>query len=168
MFLRGAAVPAPSTRFQEAAMSIVQDVSQQIKDAMKARDKIRTTALRSIRALLLNEMKKDGSDDLSEDTCIAILRRLEKQRGESIEAFANAGREEQAEAERGELAVIRGFLPSLADEETTRGYVREAISQTGAAQPGDVGRVMGALMKAHKGEIDGGLAKKIAGELLAD
>lgn len=149
-------------------MSIVQDVSQQMKDAMKAKEKIRLTALRSIRALLLNEMKKDGSDDLSEETCVAILRRLEKQRGESIEAFANAGREEQAEAERGELAVIREFLPSLADEATTRGYVEEAIRQTGAAKQGDAGRVMGALMKQYKGQIDGGLAKKIASELLAD
>ena len=148
-------------------MSIVQDVSQQMKDAMKAREKIRLTALRSIRALLLNEMKKDGSDDLADETCIAILRRLEKQRGESIEAFSQAGREEQAEAERGELAVIREFLPTLADEETTRGYVREAIAATGASAPGDVGRVMGTLMKEHKGQIDGGLARKIAADLLA-
>lgn len=148
-------------------MSIVQDVSQQMKEAMKAREKIRLTALRSIRALLLNEMKKDGSDDLPDETCIAILRRLEKQRGESIEAFSQAGREEQAEAERGELAVIRQFLPTLADEETTRGYVREAIAATGAGAAGDVGRVMGALMKEHKGQIDGGLARKIAAELLA-
>ena len=91
-------------------MSIVQDVSQQMKDAMKAKEKIRLAALRSIRALFLNEMKKDGSDDLSEEVCVAILRRLEKQRGESIEAFAGAGREELAEAERGELAVIRALV----------------------------------------------------------
>ncbi|MBW2274453.1 MAG: GatB/YqeY domain-containing protein [Deltaproteobacteria bacterium] len=148
-------------------MSIALDVSEQMKEAMKAKDKIRVTALRSIRASLLNEMKKDNSTDLPDETSITLLRRLEKQRGESIEAFEKAGRTEQVEAERGELAVIREFLPSLADEAATRAWVQEAIDASGAGSPGDVGRVMGALMKAHKGEIDGGLAKKIASELLS-
>jgi uncharacterized protein YqeY len=147
-------------------MSIAQDVSNQIKEAMKSKDKIRLNALRNIRSLLLNEMKKDNSNDLPDETSIALVRRLEKQRGESIEAFESAGRDEQARNERSELAVLREFLPGLADEETTRGYVEEAIANSGASSPGDVGRVMGALMKAHKGEIDGGLAKKIASELL--
>ena len=147
-------------------MSIAQDVSNQIKEAMKSKDKIRLNALRSIRSMLLNEMKKDNSEDLPDATSITLMRRLEKQRGESIEAFENAGRDEQAENERGELAVIREFLPVLADEETTRRYVEEAIASSGASSAGDVGRVMGALMKAHKGEIDGGLAKRIASKLL--
>ncbi len=147
-------------------MSIAQDVSNQIKEAMKSKDKIRLNALRSIRSMLLNEMKKDNSEDLPDATSITLVRRLEKQRGESIEAFESAGRDEQAENERGELAVIREFLPVLADEETTRRYVEEAIASSGASSAGDVGRVMGALMKAHKGEIDGGLAKRIASELL--
>ena len=94
------------------------------------------------------------------------MRRLEKQRKESIEAFAGAGREERAAAERAELAVIQAFLPSLADAETTRAWVSEAIASSGASKPGDIGRVMGALMKEHKGEIDGRLAKEIASELL--
>ena len=149
-------------------MSIAMEVSEQVKQAMKAKDKIRVTALRSIRALLLNEMKKDNSTDLSDEISITLLRRLEKQRGESIEAFEKAGRNEQVEAERGELAVIREFLPSLADEAATRAWVQEAIDASGAAQAGDLGRVMGALMKAHKGEIDGALAKKIASELLSE
>jgi uncharacterized protein YqeY len=149
-------------------MSIASDVSEQVKQAMKAKDKIRVTALRSIRALMLNEMKKDNSTDLSDEISITLLRRLEKQRGESIEAFEKAGRNEQVEAERGELAVIREFLPSLADEAATRVWVQEAIDTSGAAQAGDLGRVMGTLMKAHKGEIDGALARKIVSELLSD
>jgi uncharacterized protein YqeY len=62
--------------------------------------------------------------------------------------------------------VIQGFLPSLADEATTRRFVEEAIAASGASKPGDVGRVMGALMKAHKGEVDGTLARRLATELL--
>ena len=101
-------------------MSIVEDVSRQMKEAMKARAKPRLNALRNMRAVLLNEMKKDNSDDLSDEVSVGLLRRLEKQRGESIEAFDNAGRQEQADAERDELAVIREFLPQLADPDATR------------------------------------------------
>ena len=75
---------------------------------------------------------------------------------------------ERVEAEREELVVIQSFLPSLADLETTRGWVVEAIASTGASAKGDIGRVMGALMKVHKGEVDGGLAKGIASDLLGE
>lgn len=149
-------------------MSIVEEISSQMKDAMKARQKLRVNALRNMRSVLLNEMKKDNSTDLPDEVSIGVLRRLEKQRGESIEAFEQAGRAEQAEAERGELAVIREFLPQLADEDATRAIVEAAIEQTGAATKGDLGKVMGAIMKAHKGEVDGNLARTIAAKLLAD
>ncbi|MFT5442377.1 MAG: hypothetical protein ACI8W3_001419 [Myxococcota bacterium] len=149
-------------------MSIVEDVSKQMKDAMKAKEKLRLGALRSMRALMLNEMKKDNSDDLSDEVAITLLRRLEKQRGESIAAFDDAGRAEQADAERTELAVIREFLPQLADEATTRAIVVAAIETSGASAPGDAGRVMGMVMKKHKGEVDGNLARTIAAELLAE
>ncbi len=149
-------------------MAIVDEVSQQMKEALRARQERRLAALRSIRAAFLNEMKRDGSETLADDVCTVLLRRLEKQRKESIEAFEGAGREERAAAEREELTVIESFLPSLADLETTRGWVKEAIASTGASAKGDIGRVMGALMKEHKGEVDGGMAKGIASELLAD
>jgi uncharacterized protein YqeY len=149
-------------------MAIVDQVSQQMKEALRARQERRLVALRSIRAAFLNEMKRDGSETLADDVCTVLLRRLEKQRKESIEAFEGAGREERAAAEREELTVIESFLPSLADLETTRGWVKEAIASTGASAKGDIGRVMGALMKDHKGEVDGGLANGITSELLAD
>ena len=149
-------------------MSIVDDVSRQLQDAMKARDKARLTALRGMRAALLNEMKKDNSDNLPDDVAITVLRRLDKQRGESIEAFGVVGRTEQADAERNEREVIREFLPQLADEETTRKIVLAAIESTGATVAGDLGRVMGAVMKRHKGELDGNLARKVAAQLLEE
>ncbi|MGH0033472.1 MAG: GatB/YqeY domain-containing protein [Myxococcota bacterium] len=148
-------------------MSMVERVSEELKVALKARETNRVAALRGIRAAFLNEMKKDGADDLAEDVCIAVLRRLEKQRKESIEAFEGAGRSEQAAAERAELEVVQSYLPQLADEETTRGWVQEAIDASGASAPGDLGRVMGALMKAHKGDVDGNLARQLATRLLS-
>jgi hypothetical protein len=138
-----------------------------MKDALRAKDAVRLAPLRSIRAAFLNELKKDNSTELSDQDCIPVLRRLEKQRKESIEAFESAGRTEQADVEKGELAVIEGYLPSLADEATTRGWVQAAIEQAGVSDPKQLGKVMGMLMKEHKGEVDAGLAKKLAGELLA-
>jgi uncharacterized protein YqeY len=147
-------------------MGLVERVALQMKEAQKARDAARLAALRNIRAAFLLEMKKDGSETLDDAVGTAVLRRLAKQREESIEAFARAGREDRAEAERAEKALIESFLPALADEATTRGWVQAAIAETGAASAKDLGRVMGALMKVHKADVDGSLARKIAAELL--
>jgi uncharacterized protein YqeY len=148
-------------------MSIFDAVTDQMKQAMREKQAVWLGALRGIRAAFLTELKKDGSERLDDEACSAILRRLEKQRKESIEAFEGAGRSELAEKERAELEVVSSFLPSLADEATTRGWVEAAIAETGASAPGDMGKVMGALMKAHKGDVDGSLAKTIAQSLLA-
>jgi len=147
-------------------MSIFETVNARMKEAMKARDAGRLAALRNVRAAFLTELKKDNASELADEVCVGLLRRLEKQRLESIEAFEKAGRAAQADAEKAELAVLREFLPRLADEATTRRWVREAVAASGAAGAGDVGKVMGALMKAHKGELDGGLANRLAREIL--
>lgn len=148
-------------------MSIFERVNAEMRAAMKARDAARLTALRSVRAAFLTEMKKDNSESLPDEVCVRLLRRLEKQRGESIDAFEKAGRPERVAEERAELAVIQELLPQLADEATTRRWVMDAITATNSAAPGDVGKVMGAVMKAHKDDVDGSLARRIAAALLA-
>jgi uncharacterized protein YqeY len=147
-------------------VAIFDEVSEQLTQALRSRDAARLVVLRSVRAAFLNEIKKDGSSTLSNEACIEVLRRLEKQRRESIEAFRAAQREDRAEAEVAELGVIQSFLPSLADEQTTRSWLQEAIQATGAGSARDIGRVMGALMKTRRGEVDGNLARKLAQELL--
>jgi len=147
-------------------MPIFDDVNSQMKDALRAQQKLRLQALRNIRAAFLLRLKEDGSQTLSDEECVPILRRLEKQRKESIEAFDAGGRTEQAAAERAELEIILGFLPKQADEATVRTWVESAIAESGAKSAKDLGRVMGALMKAHKGDVDGNVARRIASELL--
>ena len=147
-------------------MGLVEQVSEQMKAAQKARDAGQLAALRNIRAALLNEMKKDNSTTLDDAVAVGVLRKLAKQREESIEAFANAGRTDRADAERAEKAVIDGFLPKLADEATTRGWVQAAIAETGATSARELGKVIGAVMKAHRDDVDGALVRKLAGELL--
>ncbi len=148
-------------------MSLVELISRQLTEAMKARDTVRVATLRGIRTAFLVEMKKDNAKTLDDAVCVAQLRRLEKQHKESIEAFDAGGRPEMADNERAELAIIAEFLPRLADESQTRAWVEQAIASVGAKAPSDSGKVMGALMKAHKGEIDGVLAKQLVGALLA-
>jgi uncharacterized protein YqeY len=147
-------------------MNLVETVTAQMKTAMKAKDAARLAALRNIRAAFLVEMKKDGAETLEDTTSIAVLRRLAKQRQESIEAFTAAQRPERVAEERAELGVIEEFLPRLADEATTRAWVEEAIAASGATSAKELGKVMGALMKAHKGDVDGDLARRIAAERL--
>jgi uncharacterized protein YqeY len=148
-------------------MPILDAVGDQLKQAMRAQDKPRLAALRNIRAAFLNAMKEDGSETLADEACIAVLRRLAKQRAESIEAFETGRRPEKAAAERAELALIESFLPRLADEATTREWVHQAIASSGAQSPKELGKVMGALMKEHKDQVDGNLARRLAAELLA-
>lgn len=147
-------------------MSIYERITAQMTQAMKSKDPTRLSALRNIRAAFLTEMKKDNSKDLPDAACVEVLRRLEKQRRESIAAFEGGGRAEQAAAERAELGIVQEFLPALADEATTRAWVKEAIAAVGAPGPKDLGRVMGAIMAKHKGEIDGALANRILREML--
>ena len=148
-------------------MGIYDDVNTQLKAAMRARDKARVAGLRGIRAALIEEQKKSGADTVGDDACQTILRRLAKQRRESIEAYKAGGRDDLLAAEESELAVIEGFLPQLADEATTRAWVQAAIEATGAASMRDMGKVMGHLMKHHKGLVDGKLANTLVRELIA-
>ncbi|MEN0062675.1 MAG: GatB/YqeY domain-containing protein [Myxococcota bacterium] len=158
----------PATSNAEVNMGIVEQVNDQMKDAMRAKDKARLAGLKGIRAAFIEALKEEGAGDtLPDDVAVGILRRLAKQRRESITAYEAGGRDDLVDQEKTELAVIEAFLPSLADEATTRTWVEEAIAKTGAASPADMGKVMGALMGAHKGELDGALANKIVRELLA-
>ncbi len=147
-------------------MSIYDTVSEQMKDAMRSKDKPRLSALRNIRAAFLTAVKEDNADTLPDDKALTILRRLAKQRAESIEAYTAGGRTELAASETAELAVIEGFLPQLADAATTQGWVADAIAKTGATSKRDMGKVMGALMGAHKGQIDGKLANQLVAAAL--
>src|SRR5262245_46766592 len=104
-------------------MAIFDQVNTQMKDALRGQRKLELQALRSIRAAFLLRMKEDASETVSDEEALVILRRLEKQRRESIEAFESGGRADRAADEKAELEVILTFLPKLADEATTRAWV---------------------------------------------
>lgn len=147
-------------------MSILDQVSDQLKEAMRSKDKGRLNGLRGIRAAFIEALKVDGASALPDEKAVEVLKRLAKQRKESIEAYTAGSRLDLVEAERAELAVIEAFLPQIADEATTRAWVATAIAESGATSARDMGKVMNALMAAHKSELDGKLASRIVRELL--
>ncbi|MFN7144049.1 MAG: GatB/YqeY domain-containing protein [Myxococcota bacterium] len=141
-------------------MALKDQVSDELKKAMLAKDAARTTGLRMIRAAFI-ELEKEGKGEVTDERCFEALRRLKKQREDSIQSYEQAGREDLAAVERSELAIIETFLPKLADEAQTLVWVKEAIAASGATSPKEMGKAMGQLMKAHKADVDAGVARKL-------
>ena len=139
-----------------------------MKEAMKGGDKPRLATLRLIGAALKDrEIEARGSGKpMTDDDEQAVLRKMVKQRQDSITAFEGAGRTELADQEKAELAIVQAFLPAQMDEAATRAAIAEAIAESGAAGPKDMGKVIAALKAKHAGQIDFGRASGVVKELL--
>ena len=141
------------------------DILRDTKEAMRSRDRPRTEALRMLSAALKNDEIERGRT-LSEDEEMSVLRRQLKQREESVEAFRNAGRDEQAQTEKAEVEIVRGYLPTpLSDEEMIR-IVDVAIDETGATSMRDMGAVMGRANALAGNRADGRRLSALARERL--
>jgi len=145
-------------------MALRQEIDTRLKEAMKEKAADRVRALRQIKSELL-KLETSGRE-FSERDETAMLKRLVKQHRESIEAFEKAGRTEQAAAERAELEVIRSFLPAEITGAELEALVREAIGETGAASPKEMGRVMKHVM-ARGLPVDGKAVSELARKLLS-
>jgi uncharacterized protein YqeY len=141
-------------------MTLVDTVKQDLVAAMKAREADRVGALR----MVLSELQKSSKDGDGDET--AVLRRERKRRLESASAFRDAGRDELADSEEAEARLIEGYLPAEMPEGELRGIVREAIAETGAASPKDLGPVMKSTMAKVGTRADGKRVSAIAREEL--
>jgi uncharacterized protein YqeY len=130
-------------------MAIVDQLQDDVKTAMKARDSEKVQALRLIVAEL-QRASKDGNDDE-----LAILRTARKKRVEAAKAFRDGGRDEAAVQEEAEAALIDTYLPAQMDDEALHATVASTIEEVGATGMSDMGKVMGAVMGKVKGEADG-------------
>jgi uncharacterized protein YqeY len=137
-----------------------------MKNAMRDGDAHRRDTLRMALAAVQNAAK-DKREDLTDEETLAVLTRQVKTRRESIQAYADAGRDDLAAKEQAEIDVLQPYLPAQLSEDEVRALVDEAIAATGASSPGDMGRVMGALMPRVKGRADGKLVSSIVNETLA-
>ena len=136
---------------------------------MKARDGVRLTTLRGVLASFTNEAVAKGKkpqDKLTDDEAIAVLRRLVKQRKDSIEQFEKGGRSDLAENEKAELQVLEQFLPAQMSEDKIREIVLKKKEEMSIVDKSKMGIFMGAVMKETAGQADGSLVKKIVEEVL--
>ena len=140
-------------------MSLKDRVSDEIKAAMKARDKIRLETVRSIKKVIIEketEVRPKGQDALTPEQEIEVVTQLAKQRKDSIEQFTKAGRDDLAEKEAQELAILQEYLPEQMSDDEIEAVIDQLIAKTGASSPRDMGKVMGPAMKQMKGKADGG------------
>jgi len=140
-------------------------VEEAVKSAMRERNKEKTSTLR----MALSELKKeeiDRREEITNEDSIKILQRMIKQRKESKAQFLDAGRSELADKENEEILILQDFLPEQLSEEAIKIIVLEAISETQAKEPQDMGKVMGALKSKIKGNADMGIVSKIVKENL--
>jgi len=147
-------------------VSRIDTIEDEIKEAMRSRDAERRDALRLIVNALKNS-EKELQRPLSEDEELQVLQRERKKRVEAAEAFRSGGREEQAEAEERELAVLEEFMPEPLDEDEIEDIVDDAIAEVGATSMADLGRVMADVMPQIAGRADGSVVSQIVREKLA-
>lgn len=139
-------------------MSLKDRIGEEIKSAMKAKDKIRLETVRSIKKAILEKevaLRPKGQDSLTEEQEIELLVQQAKQRRDSIEQYQQAGREDLAEKEAQELKIIEAYLPQQLDDEELNSVLDEIIASVGATSAKDLGKVMGVAMKQLKGKADG-------------
>lgn len=148
-------------------MSIKDLLTEDMKQAMKDKEsgKLRLSVIRMARANIKN-IEIDEKRELNDDEVLAVLMKEVKMRQDSLEEFAKAGREELVEQAKQEIAILRKYLPEQLSDEELRALVEEAVAETGAAGPKDMGKVMAALMPKTRGRADGKRINTMVRELL--
>ncbi len=146
------------------------DIKAAQTDAMKAGDKPRTAALRLILSKVKDrdiELRTDGDAKDDDAMVIEVLQKMIKQRRESISMYESGGRQELADAEKAEVAIIEEFLPAMMSDEDAAAAIAIIVAETGAESPQDMGKVMGLLKERHAGEMDMGKASGMVKAQLA-
>ena len=146
-------------------MSLLEQLTSEMKEAMKAKDKVTLGVVRMVKASVSNEQIKLGHD-LTADEELAVLSREMKQRVEEMESYKDADRADLAEEIQGQIDVLKRYMPAQMSEEEVVAIVKETIAEVGASSKADLGKVMGALMPKVKGKADGKLVNQTVQSLL--
>lgn len=150
-------------------MSIQLEIKEKIKDAMRAKDALLLTTLRGISAAFTNELvsqRKTPQDELDDTSALNVLKRLSKQRKDSIEQFTKGGRTDLADTEKAELAIIETFLPKMMSKEEIKKVAEEKLKELGVVDKSGIGKATGMLMKTLGPNADGADVKAVLEELL--
>ena len=149
-------------------MTLFEKVNEDIKTAMKERDKVALETLRNIKKVFLEAKTAPGANDTLEDSdALKMIQKLAKQGKESAQTYIDAGRQDLADAELAQVSVIERYLPEQLSEAEIEKIVKTLIEQTGAASMKDMGKVMGMANKQLAGKADGKTISGIVKKLLA-
>ena len=147
-------------------MSLAERINDDIKAAMKAREKDKLAALRDVKSKLLLEATSGGDGEVTEEAANRIVVKLYKQRMDTYDLYIKEGREDLAADEKMQAEIIKVYMPEMMSEDDVRKVVQEKIAAVGAAGPQDMGKVMGPIMGQLKGKADGKMISNIVKEEL--
>lgn len=145
-------------------MSLQQQITEDMKDAMRAKEAVRLQTLRAVKSAFTNELvnlKRTPQDELSDEEALAVITRESKKRKDAIEQFTSAGREELATDEKAELEVLQSYLPTLMSQDEIKPIVEAKKAELGISDKSGMGQLMGAVMAELKGKADGGDVKAV-------
>ncbi len=149
-------------------MALVDKINEDIKTAMRAKDRHTLDALRSIKAaLLLEGTKAAGGDGVPDDVSNKLLQKMRKQRAEAAAIYHEQGRQDLAGDEEQQAEVIGRYLPEAMSEDELRAAVKDIVAKVGATSPADMGKVMGVASKELAGKADGKAIASMVKEILA-
>jgi len=140
-----------------------EQIKNNIKEAMMAKDSVRLETYRNMLSSFTNELVSKGkkpNEVLTDEEAVAVITRLSKQRKDSIEQFKKGGREDLVAKEQAELSILETYLPKLMDAEEVKKIAEAKKAELGITDPGKKGMLMSALMKDLKGKADGGVVKE--------
>lgn len=147
-------------------MSLKEQLTNDMKEAMKAHEKERLAVIRMVRGAI-KQQEIDGKTELDDDGVIAVLSKEIKMRKDSLEEFQKGGRDDLVAKTQAEIDFLLPYMPAQLSEEEVRELARAAVEQTGASTPKDMGKVMGVLMPKVKGRADGKLVNTIVRAFLS-
>lgn len=147
-------------------MDLLKAINDDIKSAMRAREKEKLEALRAVKAAILLEQTKGSDTELSETTAITLLQRLVKQRKDSAQTYQEQGREDLAAPERIQAGFIEAYLPAQMSDEELSNAIAGILTKVGATTPADMGKAMGAASKELAGKADNKRISQLIKELL--
>jgi uncharacterized protein YqeY len=148
-------------------MSLLERLNNDMKQAMKNKEKDKLSVIRMVKASLQNEAIKLGTKELTEEVELTVLSREVKQRKDSLHEFDKAGRQDLVDKLRTELEILEIYLPKQLSEEELSEIVKETIAEVGATSKAEMGKVMAAIMPKIKGKADGSLVNKFVQQHLS-
>ncbi len=147
-------------------MSVLDQLNEDLKTAMKSKDKLRLGVIRGLKSEIMNAQVKNGKEKLTDDQLNTVVLKEIKQEKESISEFQKGGRDDLVADQKSKLAVAQEYAPKQMSEDEVKKVVEDTIAQVGATSKAQFGKVMGAVMSKVKGKADGSVVNKFVKELL--